>query len=61
MEQEQWLTPHEVEGITRLSGETLKRWRKKNIVLSWTRIGKSIRYKASDVYQLLNTTEGALS
>lgn len=61
MEQEQLLTQVEVEKITRLSASTLARWRKKNIVLDWIRIGKSIRYRESDVCQLLNAEGSANS
>ena len=55
---EKLLTTQEVKQITRVSEQTLKRWRKKNIVLGWLKIGGSIRYRESDVNRLLTTYGG---
>lgn len=58
MENERLLTQAEVMKITRVSASTLSRWRKQNIILRWLKIGKSIRYRESDVMLLLETTGG---
>ncbi|MHC1698812.1 MAG: helix-turn-helix transcriptional regulator [Geobacteraceae bacterium] len=58
METERLLTPSEVQKIVRVSASTLNRWRKQNIILSWIKIGRSVRYKESDVKLLLEVTGG---
>ena len=55
MNVDQLLTEQEVHQITRVSKETLRRWRKENRIIGWIKIGKSIRYRESDVLNLLNT------
>lgn len=56
MSTEKYLKEAEVTEITRVSASTLRRWRKENKILGWSKFGRSIRYKESDVYQLLEVT-----
>ena len=48
-EKKEWLTPHDAKEEYGFSTSTLAKWRMKRINLKFSKIGKYIRYKRSDV------------
>jgi len=51
----EWLNPHEVSREYNFSTSTLSKWRMKNLHLKFSKVGKYIRYKRSDIEALLNS------
>ena len=47
--QKEWLTPQEVNKEYGFSTSTLAKWRMKKINLEFSKMGKYIRYKRSDI------------
>ena len=52
-EQKEWLNPKEVHTQYGFSVSTLAKWRMDNKNLSFSRIGKYIKYKRSDIVDFL--------
>ena len=50
----EWLNPKEVSSEFGLSISTLAKWRMKNKYLSFSKIGKYIKYKRADIEAFLN-------
>ena len=51
----EWLNPKEVHKEFGLSVSTLAKWRMNNTYLNYTKIGKYIKYKRSDVVEFLES------
>lgn len=51
----EWLNPKEVFGQYGLSISTLAKWRMDNKYLPFSKIGKYIKYKRSDIEEFLNS------
>lgn len=49
-----WLTPKEVKQEFGLSISTLAKWRMQNLHLSFSKIGKYIKYKRADIEAFFN-------
>ncbi|MDF1877006.1 helix-turn-helix domain-containing protein [Sulfurimonas sp. SAG-AH-194-L11] len=49
----EWLNPNEVNKEFGFSVSTLAKWRMKKIHLNYTKIGKYIKYKRSDIIEFL--------
>lgn len=49
----EWLTPQEVNKEFGFSTSTLAKWRMNNINLPFSKIGKYIRYKRSDIEEFI--------
>ncbi|MBL1243501.1 MAG: helix-turn-helix domain-containing protein [Sulfurimonas sp.] len=49
----EWLNPNEVHQEFGFSVSTLAKWRMKNLHLSYSKIGKYIKYKRSDIIEFL--------
>jgi len=58
-----WLNPKEVEAEYSISKSTLAKWRMSNKHLSYSKVGKYIKYKRTDIEAFLNdnlvSAEGA--
>ena len=52
-EQKEWLTPPEVNKVFGFSVSTLAKWRMTNKHLKFSKIGKFIKYKRSDIENFL--------
>ena len=52
--QNEWLNPNDMKIEYKFSISTLAKWRMKNINLPYSKIGKYIKYKRSDVETFLN-------
>ena len=48
-----WLNPKEVKDIYGLSTSTLAKWRMENKYLSFSKVGKYIKYKRRDIENFL--------
>ena len=53
--QREWLNPNEVHQEFGFSVSTLAKWRMKNIYLKFSKMGKYIKYKRSDIEAFLNS------
>ncbi|WP_323657905.1 helix-turn-helix domain-containing protein [Aliarcobacter butzleri] len=51
----EWLTPNTVYSEYGISTSTLAKWRMENKHLSFSKIGKYIKYKRSDIEAFLST------
>ena len=51
--QKEWINPNEVHQEFGFSISTLAKWRMKNIHLTYTKVGKYIKYKRSDIIEFL--------
>lgn len=49
-----WLNPLDVEKEYSISKSTLAKWRMNNKYLSYSKVGKYIKYKRSDIETFLN-------
>jgi len=50
----EWLNPKEVNNEFGLSVSTLAKWRMENKYLSFSKVGKYIKYKRADIEAFLN-------
>lgn len=55
--QKEWLNPSEVHLIYGLSVSTLAKWRMRNINLIFSKIGKYIKYKRSNIEAFLESNK----
>ena len=55
--QEEWITPREVNKEFGFSTSTLAKWRMDNLNLPYSKMGKYIRYKRSDVETFLESNK----
>ncbi len=53
----EWLNPQEVNKEFGFSTSTLAKWRMKNLNLSFSKIGKYIKYKRSDIETFLESSK----
>ena len=53
--QREWINPNEVHQEFGFSVSTLAKWRMKNIHLKFSKMGKYIKYKRSDIEAFLNS------
>ena len=51
-------TPTELATKVKVSTRTLQDWRSKGVGPKWIKVGKVVRYRASDVAAWLNSREG---
>lgn len=49
----EWLNPNEVNQEFGFSVSTLAKWRMKNLHLSYSKMGKYIKYKRSDIIEFI--------
>lgn len=59
--QKEWLNPKEVHNNYGFSISTLAKWRMDNLNLPYSKMGKYIKYKRSDVEALLNSNIQAVA
>ena len=52
-EQKEWLTPKMVQDQYQMSASTLAKWRMARINLKFSKIGKYIKYRRSDIEEFL--------
>ena len=55
--QKEWITPREVNKEFGFSTSTLAKWRMDNLNLPYSKMGKYIRYKRSDVETFLESNK----
>jgi len=53
--QKEWINPNEVHNDYGFSISTLAKWRMENKYLSFSKVGKYIKYKRSDIETFLNS------
>jgi len=53
MDSQQWVSEKTVRGITGLGLQTLRNQRHNGIGIPYSKIGKSVRYRVSDVIQFM--------
>ena len=53
--QREWINPNEVHQEFGFSVSTLAKWRMKNLHLKFSKMGKYIKYKRSDIETFLNS------
>ena len=51
--QKEWINPNQAHQEFGFSVSTLAKWRMKNLHLNYTKIGKYIKYKRSDIIEFL--------
>lgn len=59
--QKEWLNPKEVHNNYGFSVSTLAKWRMDNLNLPYSKMGKYIKYKRSDVEAFLNSNIQAVA
>ena len=52
-----WLSPQQVKEVYKFSTSTLAKWRMQKINLAYSKMGKYIRYKRSDVEAFLESNK----
>lgn len=57
IDQKEWLNPREVNMAYGLSVSTLAKWRMENLNLVFSKIGKYIKYKRSDIEAFLENNK----
>jgi len=57
----EWLNPQDVNKEFGFSTSTLAKWRMKNINLPFSKIGKYIKYKRSDIIEFLEDSKVAVA
>jgi len=55
--QNDWLTPKELNDIYKFSTSTLAKWRMKKINLPFSKMGKYIKYKRSDIEAFIESNK----
>jgi len=53
----EWLTPKEVQKEFGFSTSTLAKWRMNNLNLTFSKMGKYIRYKRSDIEAFIDSNK----